>query len=68
MKIISARNDRGEPEVFLYYKAGDWPDMWFLNNAFGAVQGYAWIDADGQKCPELLQHQWKWQALLKCLF
>jgi len=50
----------GDPEVYLYYKGGNWPDMWFLNSNLGQVQGFAWIDAGKEYCPESLTHQWQW--------
>merc|ERR1712110_420662 len=49
----------GDPEVWLYYKGGNWPDMWFINQKFGEVQGFAWIEAHKQYCPESLEHEWK---------
>ena len=58
--LLQPGHGGGDPEVYLYYKGGNWPDMWFLNSNLGQVQGFAWIDAGKEYCPESLTHQWQW--------
>ena len=58
--LLQPGHGGGDPEVYLYYKGGSWPDMWFLNSNLGQVQGFAWIEAGKEYCPESLSHLWKW--------